>query len=162
MTAYLDRDAFANLTTMPVEFVDDIEASTAGWLDAQLGMWSAKIDARLSKRYATPFASPAPLAVQGWLAQIVTQRAYLRRGIDPTDPQMVTVAADAAEAWTEIREAAEAQNGLFDLPLRADTTATGISKGGTRSYTEASPYVGLQGQRTTGRSEDANGGGSYG
>lgn len=162
MTAYLDRDAFATLTTMPVEFVDDIEASTAGWVDAQLALWSAKIDSRLGKRYAVPFADPPPMAVKGWLAQIVTQRAYLRRGIDPTDPQMVTVAADAAEAWAEIKEAADAKDGLFDLPLRADTTATGISRGGTRSYTEASPYVGLQGQRTTGRSEDANGGGSYG
>lgn len=159
--SYLDRDAFANLTTMPVEFVDDIEASSPGWVDAQLSLWSAKIDSRLVKRYAVPFTAPAPLVVQGWLAQIVTQRAYLRRGIDPTDPQMVTVAADAAEAWAEIKEAADAKDGLFDLPLRSDTDASGIVKTSTLAYAEQSPYVAFDIQSDTGRDEDRNRGGSY-
>jgi hypothetical protein len=161
MTAYLALATLPDYSTMPDEMIDDLEASRPGWLDVQCEYWSAMINARLGKRYGTPFASPYPIAVRGWLGRIVTYRAYLKRGVDPTDPQMIDVKEDFTSAWTEIKEASEAENGLFDLPLRSDTDASGISKGGTRAYSERGPYVGNDVQAGIARDEDRNGGGTY-
>lgn len=160
--AYQDKDAFANRTTMPVEFIDEIETASTGWVDTQLGLIEAKINARLRKRYAVPFASPVPDVVLDWQTAIVTHRCYLRRGVDPTDAQMVDVKAEADAAWAEVKEAADAQNGLFDLPLRQDTTDDGITKGAPLVYSESSPYVGFDVQADAGRNEDSNRGGTFG
>jgi len=157
--ALINAAAFANYSTMPQAFVDELPA---GWLDAQLDLYTAKVYARLTKRYATPFASPPPIVACGWLAAIVTHKAYLRRGVDPNDLQMVDIKADADAAWAEIKEAADAVEGLFELPLRADTTASGVSKGAPFVYSEQSPYVGFDRKGDTGRSEDANRGGTFG
>lgn len=162
MPAYLTLATFTDLTVMPSEFVGSIELVSPGWVDGQLAYWSSQIDARLAKRYAVPFANPCPVAVTGWLSRIVTVRCWLKRGVDPNDLQFTEIKADADAAWAEIKEAADSQLGLFDLPLRADTTASGISRGGPRSYAEQSPYVGFDRQGSTGRTEDANRGGSYG
>lgn len=160
--AYLDKDAFANLTVMPLSRVNAIESASPGWINAQLEQESAFIDSRLRKRYAVPFTTPIPAAVTGWLARLVTVRCYLRGGVDPTDLQFDELKEDARLAKEEIAEAADAVNGLFDLPLRSDTTATGIAHTGPFGYSEQSPYVWASRQRATGRSEDRNGGGSYG
>lgn len=144
---------------MPTE---DVDALGTTWLENALEDASAWIDSRLRKRYAAPFSSPYPRAVLRWVADIVTEQAYLRRGANPLDAQQQQIAAAAERARTEIKEAADGNEGLFDLPLRSDTTATGISKGGPRSYSEQSPYVWMNAQHSTGRDEDSNGGGSYG
>lgn len=158
---YLDKAAFAILTVMPAESVDAIEMVAPGWIDGQLTYWSGWIDSRLRKRYAAPFSAPYPEAVTGWLARIVTVRCFLRRGVDPTDLQFEEIKADADRAMEEIKEAADSNEGLFDLPLRADTTASGISRGGPFGYSEQSPYVWTDGQAETGRNEDRNGGGTF-
>lgn len=162
--AYLTLATFKNLTVMPSNFVDAIEAApaSAGWVDAQLAYWSAQIDSRLGKRYAVPFDAPYPVAVTGWLARIVTIRCWLRRGVDPNDLQFSEIKADADAAWAEIKEAADSNVGLFDLPLRADTNASGVSRGGPIGYSETSPFVWTDIQASTGRDEDAAGGGTYG
>ncbi len=162
MAAYLTVAEFKLLTDMPGEFVDYLQSKAPGWLDEQLSYYTSQINARLAKRYATPFGTPVPDAVRGWLARIVTPRAYRRRGVDPNDEQYADVRGDAERADKEIEEAANAVDGLYDLPLRQDTTASGISKGGTRSYSEQSPYVFQDGQRSTGVIEDQNRRGSDG
>lgn len=162
MPAYLTVDAFKNLSVMPSAFVDELERREPGFVEAQLERLSAWIDTRLRKRYAAPFAAPVPAAVQGWLADLATERCYVKRGYSPQDEQSSTYASDAATARAEIQQAADAQNGLFDLPLRQDTTASGIVKGAPLAYTEASPYVFTDEQGRTGHAEDANGSGSYG
>lgn len=141
MTAYLDLTGLKSRSVMPAEYFDEIETAQAGWIAAQLETWSRWIDARLRKRYAAPFAAPYPEQILNWLARIVTVRAWMRRGVDPTDPQFDKIAEDAKEAGLEIKEAAESVAGLFDLPLRADTTTSGISFGGPIGYSEASPYI---------------------
>lgn len=160
--AYLDKDAFANRSILPDGYADAIEAVTPGWIDLQLEEWSAWIDSRLRKRYAAPFVVPYPAAVTAWLVRLVTVRCYLKRGVEATDEQFVSIQQDAADAKTEIMEAANGETGLFDLPLRADTTVTGISKGRPMSYSEQSPYAWTREQRRIGREEDSNGGGTYG
>lgn len=153
--AYLTLAAFKLLSVIPPEYLDDIETDQAGWTDAQLGRWSDWIDSRLAKRYAAPFGTPYPGAVTGWLNDLVTFEAYLKRGIDPTDKQTSEIVRRRDTAMAEIKEAADAKDGLFDLPLRADTTASGISKGSPLGYSEASPYVGFELQRETAWDEDA-------
>lgn len=161
MPAYLTRAEFRTLSLMPSTDVDDLEARAPGFLDAQLSIESARIDARLSKRYAVPFAAPYPDAVRGWLARLVTRTAYLKRGIDPTDAQWASYDEDAKAALTEIVDAANSETGLHELPLRQDTTASGITKGGPYGYSEASPYVWTTRQGDAARREDAAGEGSY-
>jgi hypothetical protein len=161
-TPYLTFDEFKGLSLMPSGDLDSLEEVSPGWIDSQLAYWSAQIDSRLRKRYAAPFSSPYPLAVQGWLARIVTVRCYLKVGVRPSDEQFAEIKADADAAIAEIKESADSVVGLFDLPLRADTTSTGVSKGAPMVYSEASPYAWTDVQGAAGRTEDNRGGGSYG
>lgn len=157
--AYLDLTAFRARTVMPGAFVDEIEADAAGWIAQQLATWSFAIDARLRKRYTVPFVTP-PETVLAWLTNIVTLRAWLRRGFDPQDPSMPVVTADHDRALEEIKEAANGQVGLFDLPLADAGDPSAITKGGPRLYSEQSPYVGFSRQAREAREEDRNGEGT--
>ena len=160
--AYLTTSEFKTRSLIPSGYVDDIESVDSGWTLIQLEEASAWIDSRLRKRYAAPFTSPCPVAVLSWLTKLVTVRCYLKRGVEATDEQFVSIQQDAMDAKAEIKEAADSNVGLFDLPLRSDTTATGIDRSGPFSYSEQSPYVGFSRQARTGRTEDGNGSGSYG
>lgn len=161
--AYLTANEFELQTIAPATLLEEIEALTPGWLGAQLETWSRWIDARLAKRYATPFASPYPETVRGWLVRLVTLRVYLKRGVDPNDQQIDEIRADRDAAMAEITEAANALDGLFELPLREEQPERpGIAKGAPFVASEQSPYVGFSVQARTGREEDANGSGFYG
>lgn len=159
-TPYLDLFGLKALALLPAETLDEIDAANPGWFDATLAERSRWIDGRLSKRYACPFATPVPEIVQGWLARIVMFRATFLRGFKPTDESALQLKADHDAALEEIKEAANAVDGLFDLPLRQDTTASGISKGGPLAYSERSPYVGRDVRGRAGRDDDARGSGS--
>lgn len=160
---YLTLAEFKLRSTMPSDYVDEIEAAAPGFVLAQVESVSTlDIDSRLRKRYACPFTAPYPEAVKTWCARIVTQICWERRGYDPTDQSMERSVRASDMAREEIKEAANSNEGLFDLPLRADTTTTGIAKGAPLSYSEASPYVGFSKQRVSGRVEDVDGDGSYG
>lgn len=162
MSSYLTAAEFRALSLMPSTDVDELESRAPGFLAAQIELASADIDARLRKRYATPFASPYPVKVRAWCARLVTRVAFLKRGIDPTDPQWSAYDADATKAEAEILEAANAETGLFDLPLRADTTSSGLSAPRPLGYSEASPYVWTDVQAAVAHDEDIAGEGSYG
>jgi hypothetical protein len=161
MAAYLTLVEFKLRSVMPPEYIDAIEVLQPGWTLAQLEQQSRWLDSRLRKRYAAPFAAPYPEAVLSWVARLTTVRVFLRRGVDPTDAQFDLVREDAKAATDEIKEAADSNVGLFDLPEHDTSTATGVSKGAPQGYSEQSPYVGFSQQATTGRDEDAAGEGSY-
>ena len=139
--AYLDLNGFKARTLMPAAEVDSIESFAAGWILQQLTDGSAYLDTRLAKRYEAPFTSPYPIAILKWLTQLVTVRVYFKRGVNPSDEQFALVQKDAETAEAEIKEAADSDAGLFDLPLRSDTNASGIVKGGPFSYSEQSPWT---------------------
>lgn len=160
MVAYLDMAALKLRTVMPPEFLDTLETLQPGWVDAQLEQMSRWMDARLMKRYAVPFVEPYPEVVRGWLARLVTFEAWQRRGWDPQDPQASQIQRAAELARDDVKEAADAVAGLYDLPLIEGKSL--ITKPRTFSYTEASPYVWTDAQVITGSDEDDNRGGSYG
>ena len=159
--AYLTQAQWKTRTLMPAADVDALEVAAAGWVTQQLDDVSDAIDARLRKRYPVPFATPYPKAVLRWLTAIVTRAAYLKRGVDPLDPQVAEYIKDAERAEAELLEAANSETGLFDLPVNTAGDSA-IARGGPRSYSEASPYVGFDVQAETGRNEDESGSGTYG
>lgn len=140
MSAYLDLPEFRARTVMPSADVDIVEALHPGFLDSRLAVHTSKINVRLRKRYAVPFAAPVPEIVLGWLVALVTLEAYQKRGWNPGDAQSAQIEAASNDARDELKEAADGDDGLLDLPLREDTTVTGITQGGPFSYAEPSPY----------------------
>jgi hypothetical protein len=160
MISYLTLAEFKMRTIMPGSDVDQIEAQAPGWILQQLASNSATIAARLAKRYNIPLAPPYPEAVMMWLARVSTVRAYLRRGVNPSDEQMSEIKADADAAWTEIAQAADANTGLWDLPLRGDTDSSGIIRGAPLGYSEQSPYTWTSKQSETASTEDGESNGT--
>jgi hypothetical protein len=140
-TPYHDLASFKGATLAPASYVDAIEAIEPGWTLGRLVAWSAWINSRLTKRYAAPFAAPYPETVTGWLERLVSWEVYLKRGLDATDQQIDRIEARHNAAQAEVREASSAVDNLFELPLRADTTAGGITKGAPLGYSEVSPYT---------------------
>lgn len=157
MTAYLTVAEFRTESLMPGVQVDALETEHPGFLEAKLARRSAAIDTRLRKRYAVPFAAPYPDKVIEWLIAGVTLVAYLKLGVDPLDAQIADIKEASTTADTELLEAANSETGLFDLPLRADTTETGISKGGPMSYSEQSPFVHNDVRGIAGKADDQRG-----
>lgn len=160
---YLDVAGFTALTVMPDTHVAEVEANYPGWLLNALSNRSRWLDSRLRKRYAAPFVSPYPETVTGWLCDIVTLRATLKRGVDPDDKQFAEIKERHDKAELEVTEAANSETGLFDLPLAVGggtDTATGIVRGGPLSYSEQSPYVFKDQQARGAFSEDLNGRGT--
>lgn len=162
MASYLTVAEFRLLSPLSGSDITELESANPGWLDANIAWASGFVDTRLRKRYEAPFVAPYPDVVTGWVCDLVGERAQRKRGVDPDDPQAAQYITDAERARAEIKEAADAVDGLFDLPLRKDTTSTGVAKGGTRVYSETSPYVGFSKEARTARDEDAAGDGSSG
>lgn len=138
--AYLTLAEFARRSIMPAADIDDLEAQAPGWIDTLLLSLSSLIDARLRKRYAVPFSEPVPEVVLSWLTRIATMRCYLRRGVDPRDPQFDAIKSDHDSAMLEIKEAADSKDGLWDLPPLQTTTTSGITSGAPLFYSESSPW----------------------
>lgn len=161
-SSYLTLDQFKARTVLPDSYVDSVETRASGFTLAQIAQVSSlDLDGRLRKRYAAPFQAPVPEAILVWVTRIVSFRVLTRYGWDPQDPTCSLVQQDLNDALAQIKEAADAVDGLWDLPLRDDTTASGIVAPATRAYSEQGPYVGLSKQAALGREEDANGDGTY-
>lgn len=142
---------FKALSVMPASDLDQLEAEASGWILNQTLVASAWVDSRLRKRYAVPFSAPVPDIVRSWVVRMVTLRAYLRRGVNASDDHFAEVKADAEAAGLEVKEAADAESGLFDLPLRQDTATSGVTKPAPLGYSESSPYTWTDVQADGGR-----------
>ena len=136
---------FRTRTIMPEQDVDQLWAARPGWFEATVASALADITARLRKRYRTPFtaaggSNPRPEIVVMWQAKIITPEAYRARGYNPQDPTMEWSEKDRDRAYEQIKEAADAETGLYDIPLLETVDTTGIVKGGPLGSSEASPY----------------------
>jgi hypothetical protein len=120
-------------TVMTAEDVDDLERREPGWILTFARALQAKdIDARLRKRYAPDsqaseevFSEPYPFAVRAWLGQLLTPWLFRKRGVNPSDEQQEQISKDRDAALAELKEAADSVVGLYDLPLRANTSDPG-------------------------------------
>ncbi len=153
-SAESNLERFKALTVMADADVDEVDQLYTGWFEAQFAAATSWIESRLRKRYAAPFQRPYVYALETWLVDLVTLRAFLKKGIRQTDEQFQEAVRADKRAREEITEAAGSVTGLFDLPLRANTDQAGIVKGGPLGYSEASPYVHQDVQAERGRSED--------
>lgn len=154
MANYLTVERFKLLTLLPASWVDAVEAVSPGYTAARIGVASDHVDSRLRKRYGAPFMDPVPGIIEKWVTQIVTMDIDLKRGVSPTDEQFKIIAGQHDAALAEIKEAADSDVGLFDLPMRDDLLGSGISLGGPRAYSEQSPYVYTDAQAEIGHQQD--------
>lgn len=140
----------------PVE-VDYVEADSPGFVEARIAIRTSWMHQRLRKRYgkSMPFGDPVPEIILGWLTAFVTLDVMRRRGLNPQDPGVEMLVADAATAADELKEAADSKDGLFDLPT-IEGGDSGVSTGGPLGYAEQSPYTWMRRQRTAGKQEDNN------
>ena len=149
-TAYLTLAQWKDRTTMSPGDVDALERKRPGFVGIALGARSATINARLTKRYAVPFqAHPdTPEIVLVWLTDLVSLDAYKALGFSPSSEQDELIVAAAQAAESQLAEAANAETGLFELPLRETSPGgSGVEKGGPYAYSEPGPYHWLDAQR---------------
>jgi hypothetical protein len=142
LAAYLDLNGFKLRSEMPDEDIDLVEQRYPGYIVAKLDEETAWINGRLRKRYAVPFKDPVPTIVLAWLAKIVTPAIYKKRGWNPSSEEDQDILKGAENARAEAKEAADSNEGLFELPLRQDLPGTtGVQFGGPLGYSEADPYT---------------------
>ena len=142
MAYFPDLATVKSHSIMPSGDIDGLNAAESGWILARALSLEGDINGRLRKRYAVPFATPIPEVVLNWLGALLDPEMYLKRGINPSDEQQARIEKRAESAEAKIKEAADAEKGLYDLPLRQDTTDTGIEQPQTLSYSEQSPFTG--------------------
>lgn len=131
---------------------------TANFVTQALAFNQAHIEARLRKRYRIPFASPAPEAARRWLTFLTTKDCYEKRGYHPGSEQDKAGVIDSAtKTELEVTEAANAVDGLFELPLRddADPQTSAVIAPQPLGYSEQSPYVGFDIQLDAANLEDS-------
>lgn len=157
VNSYLDITEYAARSVLPAhvvngDFIDPsgtwdgphaaLRTSWQTFIASQLTIESSKINARLRKRYNVPYsAAPYPEMVLGWLVALVDPKVARKRGIDPSDDQIQSLDAAAEAALEEMKEAANSEDGLFELPLLETTGVSGVTKGGPLAYSEQSPYA---------------------
>jgi hypothetical protein len=151
--AYLTTTSYLNFTGLPSEYHAEVEARYPGWITEQIGIWGEVIDSRLRKRYPVPFAVPIPVSVQMWLARLLDARLLLKRGVDATDAQYADFAKSAADVMSELKEAADSNTGLYDLPLTA-LGDSAIKREQPMSFSNAGPYAGFRSQRERSYSDE--------
>lgn len=151
--SYMDRDdlkiAIGGVVGVRAQLVDGTfmsdGADIASWrlfVEQRLVVRTSEINARLRKRYAVPFEDQrVPEVIRGWLAALVLPDLYEARGWDDSDAFAQSMRENATAAREAMKEAADSDVGLYDLPLAQDDTASAISKGGPLGYSEQSPYT---------------------
>lgn len=133
MPTYLALAAYRSITTIDGSVVDVCTAKgkdVTRWLELK----SAHIRARLVKRYAVDFTDPGPTPdkIIEWLVKLVDIEVWACAGGLPEGREDGWADKDRDRVEAELKEAADSDTGLFELPLR-NTDPLGnaaINKGG--------------------------------
>jgi hypothetical protein len=106
-------------------------------------------------------ATPIAEAFLDWLTVLVTLDLYWKRGSNPQDPALVSLTERRTQVLEEVKEAADSNTGLFDLPISEDEGSS-ISTGFPLGSSQASPYVWTDAQEARGAREDSQSYGDWG
>ena len=147
MVDYLTKAQLRTRTIMPYETFDALDERRPGYIENSISERSAAIEAKLIKRYAIPHVAPFPLKITQWVNWMCTVDLYLAAGFDPSSEQDKLIAEREAKALEELEAAADAEKGLFELPLRADTSASGVSKGEPLGSSDPDAFAWMDAQR---------------
>lgn len=131
---FTDRSPFGE------DYAERLEQTRPGLLMKLAASVSAEIDVRIGKRYVRPIPNP-PEIVKLWAADLLTPRAYEALGVRPTDEQQQSISDRAKFVYECLKEAADAVQGMFDLPLSDTDGSSGIVDPVTLAYSEASPFT---------------------
>jgi hypothetical protein len=144
MPSYLTLADYRSITTLDGSVVDLCSAKgkdVQRWLD----LGSAHIRARLVKRYAVDFTDPGPTPdkIIEWLVLLVDIPVCKSAGATPEGRVDDWAREDEKRVNDELKEAADAENGLFELPLKNTdpTGASAINKGGPFVKTFLTPHT---------------------
>jgi hypothetical protein len=165
---YLDEPGFLlEVTSIRPEDVTVIETQYPGYTLRCLTRRSEWIRDRLRKRYGNNANTGNTLAlweaagavipgtIIRWVTVLTTWDIYTRRGFNPQDPAQVALQDDVNRVYSEVKEAADSDTGLFDLPNPV-TNDSGVTTGGPLGYAETSPYRWTNIQREQAEVEDFN------
>lgn len=115
---------------------------TPNFVDTAIADRTEEIYDSLAKRYTVPFAAPVPSIVKRWCSALVDRDCFGKRGAQPSntaEDEEIDKAADLALA--QIKEAADSKDGLYDLPVRADSPGTsGIVGAAPMGQADVGPY----------------------
>jgi len=167
--AYVDDTYIKAVGLMPAADVDFLRAQEPAFLDGTYLAVTRIFDAKLTKRYVTPFGlesgtfveTDVPEAVRFNVAQVCVSRMFAKRGFNPGSKQDEDVImGERDRAFTWLNEAADAENGFIELPRRAfEPDVAAVAKVMPKVYSEQSPYAGFDRQGQDGRDDDARGSG---
>jgi len=142
MAGYWDVDYLRTMGSVPGPVLAEFDEANPGRLLAIIESISRLMDSYLFKRYATPFAAPYPEVVKFHGTQIMSYQLRIIIGFDPGSQQddQIVKARDAAFAWLE--QAANARDGLVELPKRepdpGKQDTSGVARRKARAFSFAS------------------------
>lgn len=142
---YVDVDYVKAVGAMPPADIDTIEAIYPGTFDALELATRRMIDARLTKRYQTPFdynGATVPEVVKWNQASLMVHALYMKRGFNPGSAQDQLITQGKLDALAWLTEAANSETALIELPLKEGTSpdTAGIVKASPLARSDATPY----------------------
>lgn len=99
-------------------------------------------------------ATPVPEVVLGWITMMVTHDVLRKRGLNPQDPVAQMLREDLERVELDLKEAADSQDGLWDLPASEDADSA-VTTGGPLGHSDKSPYGWQARQADRGSDQDA-------
>lgn len=152
--AYITVAEFEKLTSMSSVHVKTLKSNHLDFLHLVLEQASNIIDTMLFKRYAVPFKEPLPV-VKMWTAQLATAHAIKKLVVDTNNaPYLELFNTAAEEVKAMLMQVADAENGMFELPMREGSSKSGVVKPQRPFTADQSPYTALSRQSVLGSRED--------
>lgn len=110
--SYIDLGSYCELPDA------HIAGAGSAFVNTQISLCRATIYDQLRRQYDIgAMVTTEPLIVKKWIATMVAPSIYVKRGVDPTDLQFQEYVRKATNAEKAVADAANAEKGLYDLPM---------------------------------------------